>query len=425
MSVRERSSLARSSLALAVSGLLTAAMGLVYWVLAGRLYPAREVGAAAAVITTATMLSAFGNLGIGAYLERFLPLAGDRARWLPGIGLAVGAGCGALLGVGFLLVGPTGEMFDGMGEMALFPLIVVVLSMFALLDHLSIAMERAHWAAGKNVVHAVAKLAAVVVFAVGADRMGLVGSWILLAAITGGVVWWWAARELAERARSVPAGHLLPSKGVQGRFLLGNYGVYVAGAITPLILPPIVIGRVGAAQNAYFSIVWSLVSAVLVLLTMLIGPYVAATSTDSATADTSDGSSLRHTRTFVATLIGGASAAALCLAFLGPIILRIAGPDYAEFGTPLLRVGALALPPAAVALCFVGVCRVRCNLAPALAVQIVSATIMLTLTTLWIGEYGLVSAGWAMVIAESTAAVLVAVPLARAVLGLAPLAPAA
>ena len=99
--------IARSSAALVVSGLGTAVLGLVYWVLAGRMYPASEVGAAAAVITTATMLSAFGNLGIGAYLERFLPIAGERSLTLPSRGLLIGASCGALLGCGFLIVGPT------------------------------------------------------------------------------------------------------------------------------------------------------------------------------------------------------------------------------------------------------------------------------------------------------------------------------
>ncbi|WHU49549.1 polysaccharide biosynthesis protein [Gordonia sp. L191] len=422
--------IARSSAALVVSGLGTAVLGLVYWVLAGRMYPASEVGAAAAVITTATMLSAFGNLGIGAYLERFLPIAGERSLTLPSRGLLIGASCGALLGCGFLIVGPTSEMFDGAAQMWMFPIVVVVLSSFAMLDHVSIAMGRADWSAQKNIGHAVAKLAAAAVLALSADRLGLVGSWVVTAAVAAALLWWVARRELRLRAADVAfTPTALPPWQTQRRFLAGNYGVYVAGAITPLILPPVVIARVGADPNAYFSIVWSLVSAVLVLLTMLLGPYVAAMSADDATraanalATPDTQVALRRTRQFVAILVGGATMAALVLIVIGPVFLRLAGPDYAAHGTVLLRLGATALPLAAVGLAYVGICRVRCRLGPALAVQVISAVTMLSLTAAWIGDHGLIAAGWAMIIAEGTAALLVAVPLTRAVTGRAQLAP--
>ncbi|MGV9671002.1 lipopolysaccharide biosynthesis protein [Gordonia sp. NPDC003504] len=430
----ESAGLAKTSVAVAVSGMLTAALGLVYWVVAGRLYPAREVGAAAAVITTATMLSAFGNLGLGAYLERFLPVAGRRGYVLPTLGLGIGATCGAVLATGFLLVGPTDEMFTSRIELVLFPVVVMVLSSFALLDHLSIAMGRATWSAQKNVIHAAVKLLAAIALAGLASRAGLVGTWIVTAAVAGGVLWWFAGRELRRRVARADAT-LMPPLRDQGRFLAGNYGVYIASAITPLILPSVVIARVGADHNAYFSIVWSLVSAVLVLLTMMLGPYVASMSAagvDRRPGGDADGgfgsgpdstAALRLTRLFVAIMIGGAALAAVGFEVIGPLFLRLAGPDYAEYGAPLLRLGAVALPLAAVGLCYVAISRVRCRLWPALVVQIISATIMLSATALWIGEHGLVAAGWAMILAEGTAAALVIIPVARAVWGRAPLRP--
>ncbi|MET2981083.1 polysaccharide biosynthesis protein, partial [Gordonia polyisoprenivorans] len=294
----------------------------------------------------------------------------------------------------------------------------------------SIAMGRADWSAQKNIVHAVAKLAAAAALALSADRLGLIGSWVVTAAIAAALLWWVARRELRLRAADlVSTSMALPAWRTQRRFLAGNYGVYVAGAITPLILPPVVIARVGADQNAYFSIVWSLVSAVLVLLTMLLGPYVAAMSADDAARPANSPVSpnvqvaLRRTRQFVAILVGGAMVAALVLIVIGPVFLRLAGADYAAHGTVLLRLGATALPLAAVGLAFVGICRVRCRLGPALAVQVISAVTMLSLTAAWIGDHGLIAAGWAMVIAEGTAATLVAVPLARALGGRAQLGP--
>ena len=397
--------LERDSAALAVSAAGTAALGLIYWVVVGRLYPAAEVGAAAAVITAATMLSAFGNLGLGAYFERFLPVAGPARRRLALTGLLVGAGGGLLLGSAFLLLGPVDEMFGSTGEQLLFPLFVVVLSTFALLDHLVIAMHRARLAAVKNLSHALIKLLCAAAVAGLLGRIGITGTWVLTALLCGAVAGATAFRLL--RAQPQPAPADLPAPAEQLRFVTVNYGVYVVTALAPLILPMLVIARVGADQNAYFAIVWSLVTAVTVLLTMLMGPYVAAVA---ATPERIRELSAR----FAGILLGISVAAAAGLAAVGPLFLRLAGSDYAEHGGRLLQTAALALPAAAVALGFTALCRVRRRLWPALLVQLVSASLMLGLTADWLDEHGLMAAAWALLVAEGTAAVLVAVPLWRA-----------
>ncbi|MAU80703.1 MAG: polysaccharide biosynthesis protein [Gordonia sp.] len=400
----------RNSLALAISGVVTAGVGLVYWIVMGRLYPPGEVGAAAAVITTATMLSAFGNLGLGAYFERFLPIAGARSVRLPIRGLAVGASVGALLGLGFLLVGPTSEMFASPAQMVLFPVVVVVLSGFALLDHISIAMQRADWAARKNIAHAVLKLLVAAGVAAVAGRLGMILGWVVTAALLSGALCVVARRALVQAARTPAAVDVdLPPWSQQWRFIAGNYGIYVASSLTPLLLPPVVIGLLGAESNAYFAIVWSLVSAVLVLMTMLMGPYVAAVS-----AAPEDVVSL--TRRFVAILAVVAGVASLGLLTVGPLLLRLAGPGYSDAGTPLMRLAAIAIPCAVAGLAFTAICRVRRRLLPALLVQSLNAVVMLTLCALWISRDGLAGAGWAMIVAEAITTVLVAIPVARALL---------
>ena len=53
------------------SSLLTGVLGLFFWGAAGRLYPAREVGVAAALITSGIMLSTMSILSIDSIFERF------------------------------------------------------------------------------------------------------------------------------------------------------------------------------------------------------------------------------------------------------------------------------------------------------------------------------------------------------------------
>lgn len=390
------SDLARGSLALTVSAAATASIGLVYWIVVGRLYPASEVGSAAAVITAATMLAGFANLGFGSYFERFLPVAGARrSRQVAGC-LMIAAVFGLVLGTVFVFVGPTEEMFANTTQRVIFPLFVVILSAFALLDHVTIGMHRAHWGAGKNIAHSVLKLICAVIASFFIGRTGIAGTWVGAALLTALVVGYFAVR--AMRAQPAP-GDDLPPLGERVAFTAGNYGIFVVGALTPLMLPMLVIAAVGADHSAYFSISWSLLTAVLVLLTMLTGPYVSAASVPGA-----DVRAL--TVRFGAILFGIAGVACVGLLLAGPVVLRLAGPDYARYGGPVLRVAACALPLAAVGYAYTAMCRVRRRVRSALVVQIITATLLISLTAWLLPHRGLVAAGWAMLIAEGTGAVL-------------------
>lgn len=390
--------------------MLTGVVGLLYWAIVGRMYPAREVGAASAVITTATMLSAFGNLSIGALFERFLPLAGARATTMMRTGFLVGGGFGTVLGLGFLLVGPTDEMFDSTGEALLFPVVVAVFSAFALLDHTAVGLREAGWAAAKNVVHAVTKLVLVIGFAFTASRLAVVGTWTIPALLA--VVW--LGIRVARRARAVAAsspGVELPPRRELGSYLAGAYGIYVVGALAPLILPLVVISVLGADSNAHFSIAWSLVTSVVVLMTMLMGPYVAAAAAEPDRL-------WPLTVRFLAVLAVVATGGVVLFAVIGPWVLTFVGADYAEVGTPLLRWAAVAIVPAVIPLAYNAIARVRRRLRWAVAVQAVNAVVVVGASMCWIGDHGLVSLGWAYATAETLAAVLLAVPMASALISI-------
>ncbi|MGW6692156.1 lipopolysaccharide biosynthesis protein [Rhodococcus sp. NPDC054953] len=399
-------SLERNSLALTVSAALTGGLGLAYWAVLGRLYPASEVGAASAVITTATMLSAFGNLALGALFERFLPLAGTRAATLVRNGFAIGGCGGLLLGASFLVWGPTDEMFAHPLQAASFPLVVAVFSGFALLDHTAVGLREAGWAATKNVVHAAVKLVAAAALAFTASRVAIVWTWTVPALIGAAVLGVAVARRLrGPDLRDVPPA--LPPAREMGTYLAGSYGIYVVGALAPLMLPLIVVTRLGADANAHFAIAWSLVSAVLVLMTMLMGPYVSGVAADPDRVR-------ELTRRFLLVLAAVTAGAVVLFAILGPVLLDVVGAEYAETGTPLLRLAAVAVLPASIAFAYTAIARVRRRLTLAITVQIGNAALILGLSVALIGDHGLAAMGLAYLVAESASAAVLAVPLLRA-----------
>ncbi|MGC0363551.1 O-antigen/teichoic acid export membrane protein [Rhodococcus sp. 27YEA15] len=400
-------SLERNTLALAVSALITGMIGMLYWAVIARWYPAREVGAAAAVITTATMLSAFGNLSLGAVFERFLPMAGRRSRTMVWLGFSVGGVFGSVLAGLFLVLGPTDEMFENRWQMLTFPVIVVVFSAFALLDQTAVALREAGWAAGKNVLHALAKLVLALALAYTASRLAVIWTWTIAAGVGVAVLGVAVARRL-RTAGYIDRPSLLPPRREIGQYLFASYGIYVVSALAPLMLPLIVVARLGADANAYFAISWSLVTAVLVLLTMLTGPYVAAAAAEPDRV-------AELTRKFLVLLATVCAGGIVLFSVAGPFLLAMVGERYRDEGEPLLRLAAVALVPASVAFAYTAIARVRRKLVLATTVQLVNAALILGISIAFVPARGLSAMGWAYIVAESVSAVILLVPLVRSI----------
>ena len=178
-----------NTISLILSHLLTGVLGLVFWGAAARLFPAEEVGTAAAVITSAVMLSTISILSIDALYERFLPQAGTHAGPLLKQGFLLVAATALLLGAGLVVFGPSYALFDAGWAMACYPLLVMVLAVFTLQDKATVGLGVARWSAAKNSFHAVAKLVLLLVLAlVWTDRaVSIVVAWGATAASGGAV----------------------------------------------------------------------------------------------------------------------------------------------------------------------------------------------------------------------------------------------
>lgn len=100
-----------NTVALIVSTASTGVLGLAFWAVAARLFPAHEMGLASALITSAVLLSTMSTLGLDVLYERFLPVAGIRAPVLLHRGFLVVAGMGLLTGAVLVAVLPSDPLF--------------------------------------------------------------------------------------------------------------------------------------------------------------------------------------------------------------------------------------------------------------------------------------------------------------------------
>ncbi|EOM75628.1 hypothetical protein DW322_18800 [Rhodococcus rhodnii] len=401
-------SLEFNSAALVVAGLVNGALGLVFWAVAARLYPDAEVGRAGAVVNTAVMLATLANLSLGPMYERFLPEAGVLGRRRVVQGQVLTTAAALVLGAVFVVIGPSDRLFETLRGQLLFPVVVAVLAAFALSDSLLVGLQAGRWAAAKNIWHAVAKLVAVLALGLATPMAGapsMIVAWLVPAAAAVIVVQL-VVTLLGRGLRDAPPR--LPDRRALLSYFGGAYGITVVAAATPLVLPLVVVVSAGHEETAYFSVVWTLVAAIMLATGMVTAPFVSA----AAASPERLGHLLRR---FLRMYGIVALAAAAALALGGPIALWIVGPTYAEHGATLVRLMAVVALLAVPGTVFGVLCRVHRTLRWAVLVQIVATTGVITGSLIAVPRVGIDGIGYAFVAVEVAVALAVAVPLWRIV----------
>lgn len=397
--------LALNSLAMMFSTVATGGLGLAFWAVAGRLFPVEEVGSASAVIASAVMIATLSNLSLGSMFERFLPTAGVRAKSYVLGGYAMVLSLSVTLGCAFLVVAPLDELFTAKYEMISFPIFVGVLAVFALQDQTSSGLGYARWAAAKNIFHAVIKLAVLAVTYETARSFTIIAAWAVPAAVAAAILF----RAIIKKLDTDPRYRLspeLPPKRELWSYFGSAYGITALGTLAPLMIPIIVVSTLGAEQNAYFSLTWSIVGAMYLLIGVLVGPFVA-----EAAAHPEHFSKLA--KRFIGLLCAVAAGGSFFLAVLAPFGLEIVGADYRENGTIIVQLAAITIPLSVVGALYDGLARVRRRMRLAVLVQIAATTIIVTGSLTLSRSLGIAGIGWSYLAAEAFGAVVLLVPLIR------------
>ena len=391
-----------NTVALIASTASTGVLGLAFWAVTARLFPPAEVGLASALISSAVLLSTMSTLGLDVLYERFLPIAGVRAPALLRRGFLLVAGMGLLTGAVLVAVGPRDPLFQSGWAMAGFPLMVLVLAVFALLDKASAGLGVARWAAVKNLIHAVAKLAAVVALAIWDQAVTIVLSWTLTAAVAALCTYVVLQRRSTTHPRWRQSADLPPRRQMWSYFG-SSFGIASLWSIGPLVVPLIVVTQVGQAANAYFAVAWAMISALYLMMHLVVSPYVAEVAAHPEQVATL---SWRMVRTMAVVAV--AASAGLVLA--GPLMLGLAGPDYRAEGHSLLWLAAAFLPLSGVAAVYEGFSRVRRRLALYLSVQAMMTAVIIAGAWGAPRALGITGGGWAYLGAEALAAAILIGP---------------
>ena len=153
-------------------------LGVVYWVVATRLFSQRAVGYASAAVSAMTLLGTIGMLGLGTLLIGELPRRHGRAGLVAAALLTSGLGS-LLLGLCFAVVAPRvsvsfATMIGTPARGLLFAAGVAVTAVTLVFDQATIGLMRGSLQLGRNIAFAVAKVAVLPATAIVLhDRLGV------------------------------------------------------------------------------------------------------------------------------------------------------------------------------------------------------------------------------------------------------------
>ncbi|GAA1167965.1 O-antigen/teichoic acid export membrane protein [Kitasatospora gansuensis] len=393
---------------LTASSLLTAGLGAFFWLLATAWYSPETVGRSYAALSAAALLSGIGQFNLGDVLMRFVPTAGRHTRRMLLGCYAVSSVASVLAAVAFLLLVPVlAPGLDFLRDPAVAVAFVAAsagYTLFVLQDGALTGLRRPGWVLGENTLFAVAKAVLLVGFAVLALDSGILLAWsaalLLSLVVTNGYLF----------ARAVPAHARADRDGVPPARLVRYAAADYVGALLRTaaysLMPLLVLGQLGADQNAYFSLAWVIAyTCYLATLNMGSSLIVEAAHTPERLAEHGR-RVLRHAALLVGTGV-------LLLVVTAPWVLAAFGPEYAEHGTTLLRLLALSALPNLVLGVAIDVCRARRAMGWVMGLQAALLVVVLALTVWWIPLFGLTGVGLAWLIGESVLALPLLLTLPR------------
>lgn len=373
---------------------VNAILGFLFWWMAARLFPPRDVGLGTAAITVMSTTGLVSMLGFGTLLVG--ELSGDRDfnRRSIGQALALTGVVGLLLGLAIARLAPyfrpEMRVFASPAYSGLFALGVCIWAVSGVVDQVFIGQLNGSRQLVRNAAFASTKLLFLPALAMlfrSHSALDIYASWVIAGILSIAIalrprdVGWGPSSK--EAGRSPPFVGLL-RKAIQHHML--NLSLQAPG----LVLPLVVVATLPVAQNAYFYTAWMTAGFVFVI------PFALSLTLYAAGSRSAVELTARLRTSLLASFVLVALANVLAQT-AGARVLLLFGPEYAANASLALRVFCVAGLLVVIKDHYVALKRVTNEIGRASAVSVLGAMVEVTLSTIGAMLYGLVglALGWA------------------------------
>lgn len=410
-----------TALSLMTNTVLTNGLGVLFWIVAARLYDPSSVGRDSALVSLMIALSTIGQLDLANVVVRFLPAVAGSRRRLVAAAYGVAVVASALVAAVVLLIAPRlSEDLQFLSEddgLALAVVVAVALwSVFSIQDGVLTSLGRARWVPIENAVFGVMKLCALVLFAGLAATHGTFFAFAVPMALLLVPVNVLIFRRVLSEAPP-PTEEAVRGAAFGRRRLLSFVAQDYLGSMLVqaglTILPLLVVALLGSASNAFFYLPLLVVLAFDTLFANACTSLIVAGSSEvSRQAELAR----LMTRRALLLLVPGS----LGLVLLAPYVLLLFGEEYADNATTMMRLLAVASIPRAAHSLYAALARFRGDGRAILSRQLLSVSTLVGGTVLLAPPYGLTGVGLAWLGASLLVLATVLPGLARALRSAAP-----
>lgn len=395
-----RSPLARASIALMAAQGISGLIGLLFWMLVSRPYPAAEVGQATTLIALTTAITLLTTAGMAPALLLAIPRASNphqasAASWIAaGIAAFTAAGVALLAALTLPALASNLSFLTHDGVLLALVLTAAANAASAVADPTATATKRAWLVTVRAFTFSVAKIVFLYLFLQSGQPpvLAVAYAWALGAITTGLLTIAWAHRWVLPRAWK--SALTAARAGVTHHHISA-----IAAQLPPLLVAVMVTAVVGTAASAQYSIAWAVAA-----MFFMVSPAIAAVTIAHTAADTSRlRPQIRHAAWFTLAIV---TVPILITVVFGGDILSAFGTDY-RAAAPLLIVFAISVPPDAVINLAVAAARVQGHLRAATGINLSRGAVTLTSTWLLLPHIGLIAAGISWLLGQIVGTVIV------------------
>jgi O-antigen/teichoic acid export membrane protein len=341
LSTVKSESLYTNSLYIMSSSAATAALGFLFWLFSSHLYSAENVGLAASLMSAMALVSYISLLGFNSTFIRYLPTSRRPVDAInTGLWLVLGAALIASISYVALIpsVAPSLRfVHDSLVRGAGFIAMSALAAINFLTDSIFVAFRSAKYNLAVYLVMGLVRLILPATFL----TFGAYGLYTAagVAALVGLVLSLYLMTRLFDyRIRFTVSGVVVRQV---FRFSSGNYLADLIGMLPPLVLPLIVVNKLGAADAGYYYLTFMLVNLVYAASYAIAQALFA----EGSHADRPFGALVRRAVAVMAVVIGLTTVALLVT---GPWVLLLFGADYRDGAGRSLEILVLAAPFVAV-----------------------------------------------------------------------------
>lgn len=396
----------RNGYALLLSGLASSGLGLLYWLVAARLYPSSVVGENSAAISAMMLISGISQLSLNNIYLRFVPMAGKATTRLVAYTYLISIVATIFFGLifywgadrwaasfKFLVASPS--------SMALFILSTAAWTIFSLQDSVLTSLRKTMWVPIENILVAIGKIGLLFLPLALVPRYTLFLAWSIPVAISILPI------SYLLFAHSIPSHEAISNNNASSlspylilQYLISTYFGSLLMLAANMLIPILVASQVSAATNAFFYIPWMLSTGLrLIALNLTTSLTVEAVHDDVKLAIYCYRvllQCLRLTVPIVTVIVIGA-----------PMILHLFGQEYAKEGTTLLRLLILSALPNIFVMIYFSLARVQDRIWGLFFVQGMATILLLTMSYLLLPGWGLTGIGIASLASQSIMAIWV------------------